>query len=85
MPEQVAQMDMKMFSCFSHQQGVAFNMTQPFTVLKITRAERVEALLSYRSILGLSLCQNTASCLPALRQHDSKIIKSKCENAKKTY
>lgn len=58
-------------------------MTQLFTVLKMTRAERVEALLSHCSILGLRLCQNTASCLPALRQGDSKIKKSKCRNARK--
>lgn len=53
MSEQMAQVDMKMLSCFSHQQGMASNMTQLFT-----RAERVEALLCHiaLSILGTSLC-----------------------------
>lgn len=53
MSEQMAQVDMKMLSCFSHQQGMASNMTQLFT-----RAERVEALLCHiaLSILGASLC-----------------------------
>lgn len=51
MSEQVAQMDMKMFSCFSHQYGVAFNMTQLFTGLRTTRAERLEGLLCRFALL----------------------------------